>query len=82
MTTSNVTMTEADKAVLETVTTEQLLAELMSRSTFQGVVFYTEGRQVFQAGEKSFQFLYSKNMTRDEGLSVMERGAEALKLRG
>lgn len=79
--TSNVTMTADDKAVLETVTTEQLLVELMGRSTFQGVVLYTEGRHVFQEGEKPFQFLHSRNMTRDESLSTMERAAETLKLR-
>lgn len=74
-------LTQQERAMLDGLTVEQIVRALMSRPTFQGVVFYAEGRQVLSPGPKDFRFVHSDNLDRDQGLRLMERGVNGLRLK-
>jgi len=57
-----------EPADLELFTTKQLIAELLRRQTFQGVVIHAEDtpRTLRWDGERFFQLHFNANLTRDQ----------------
>lgn len=74
-------LTQQEYALLDGLTAEQIIGVLVARPTFQGVVFYAEGREVLSPGPKPFVFVHSQNLDRDQGLTLMERGVDGLRLK-
>lgn len=69
------------KEALDSATTEQLIAELIKRPTWQGVIVGGEHKEKWK-GQKQFKFHFSYNtLDRDKAVGVLNLAAEKLRFK-
>jgi len=70
------------KEALDAATTDQLLAELLKRPTWQGIVVCCQTKGHGSGGKRQFVFRYSyKTLDRDKAIGVLSVAAEKLRLK-
>lgn len=75
-------MTPEDvKEALDSATTDQLIAELIKRPTWQGVVVGREAKGKWK-GKKEFLFRFShQKLNRDQAITILKVAADKLSLK-
>lgn len=65
---------------LELYSTEELIAEIVERQTFQGVIVHAEGDCKNHAwrGAKNFKAHWNNNLERQEAIKILEQMSHAL----